>query len=119
MLELPQLIQVELHAVRLFSILLCGTCKKNLVCRINSISTAFDCPSGSVYSICASSCQRSCYQTIVRETCDMDCVEGCEPTTGFVMQNGIPVPERECGCRYGNEYFNVCNDELLLIIALF
>ncbi|XP_071800913.1 uncharacterized protein [Asterias amurensis] len=67
----------------------------------------FNCPLGSVYSICASSCQRTCYQTVVRELCDMDCVEGCEPIAGFVLQNGIPVPETECGCRYGNDYYEV------------
>ena len=54
----------------------------------------------------------------MRELCDMDCVEGCEPIAGFVLQNGIPVPETECGCRYGNDYYEVCHDdELILIIS--
>ncbi|XP_022106836.1 uncharacterized protein LOC110987964 [Acanthaster planci] len=66
----------------------------------------FDCPQGSTYTICASACQPTCFQPMAPAMCQLSCVEGCDLPAGYVMENGKPVPENKCGCRYGDKYYN-------------
>ncbi|XP_038047394.1 uncharacterized protein LOC119721398 isoform X2 [Patiria miniata] len=70
------------------------------------LSCPFECPQGSIYTICASACQATCYQPMAAAICQLSCVEGCETASGYVMENSVPILETKCGCRYGDLYYH-------------
>ncbi|KAI3384806.1 hypothetical protein SNEBB_006344 [Seison nebaliae] len=73
---------------------------------------AMQCDGGSIHKVCGSTCSTSTCQELSdkqnRNCTDTECVEGCFcPKDQYFNQNGICVPETECGCYYeGKSYRN-------------
>lgn len=70
-----------------------------------SVSCDPQCPSGSTFSSCTSTCPITCEDVIQENNnvmpmprCQAPCEEGCECAEGLVWQGGICIPSAQCGC---------------------
>lgn len=67
------------------------------------------CEYGSNYNHCGSSCQKTCFDNAINETCEANqCLEGCFCSGDKVMDDeGRCISPNECPCKEnGIKYFN-------------
>ncbi|XP_078243433.1 otogelin [Pogona vitticeps] len=70
--------------------------------RSNVPECALSCEDTMEYSVCVSTCGRTCQTLSVPETCNDDCVEGCTCPPGMYLNIKIDrcVPRNECPCYF-------------------
>lgn len=67
------------------------------------------CGDHSHYNVCATSCPATCSNALAPWNCTKPCVEGCECDKGFVLSGAQCVPQEDCGCVDGDQYYEVCS----------
>lgn len=66
------------------------------------------CPAGQRYETCGNSCQRTCKDISVINTCKSNCVEGCYCPLGLTLsESGECIPVAECPCYYNGQKYRV------------
>ncbi|XP_046691095.1 alpha-tectorin-like isoform X4 [Silurus meridionalis] len=73
--------------------------RENTTCRIF-------CPTNSHYELCGSDCGHTC-TSIINDTCEGTCREGCFCDDGFVRSGGNCMPVEQCGCSHNGFYFQI------------
>lgn len=64
------------------------------------------CPAGQYYETCGNSCQRTCHDISVINTCKSNCVEGCYCPKGLTLSDsGECIPVSECSCHYNGQKY--------------
>ncbi|XP_039197436.1 IgGFc-binding protein-like isoform X7 [Crotalus tigris] len=71
----------------------------------NATSCKIPCDDHSHYNVCATSCPATCSNPLAPWNCTKPCVEGCECDEGFVFSGAQCVPQEDCGCVDGDQYY--------------
>uniref|UniRef100_A0A481MQJ2 Hemolectin n=1 Tax=Nipponaphis monzeni TaxID=196483 RepID=A0A481MQJ2_9HEMI len=65
------------------------------------------CPAGQYYNTCGNSCQRTCHDISIINSCKSNCVEGCYCPKGLTLsETGECIPVNKCPCYYNGQQFN-------------
>ncbi|XP_032080825.1 alpha-tectorin-like [Thamnophis elegans] len=75
----------------------------------NATSCEIPCHDHSHYNVCATSCPATCSNPLAPWNCTKPCVEDCECDKGFVLSGAQCVPQEDCGCVDGDQYYEVCS----------
>ncbi|XP_074162904.1 IgGFc-binding protein-like isoform X3 [Sminthopsis crassicaudata] len=84
---------------------LCALHKVRLPDWRTSLGCNVTCPPNSYYDFCGTSCQVTCANLNTSITCSRPCISGCFCQEGYVLENGICIPQDHCGCVLNGQYY--------------
>lgn len=66
------------------------------------LTSVLECPGGQTYQVCGNPCERTCRNIANGDTCQADCVEGCNCPDGQTLNDqGVCVDIAQCPCIFG------------------
>ncbi|KAF7242289.1 IgGFc-binding protein [Varanus komodoensis] len=71
------------------------------------------CPANMYYDFCGASCPATCANLQAPGLCKKPCVAGCFCREGYVLNSGVCVPLKLCGCTLNGRYYQLGDEAII------